>query len=757
MVDVHRLKLVISGAVQGVGFRPFIYRLATELGLTGWVNNSASGVFIEVEGTRESLETFLRRIPQDKPLRSQIQTLETTWLTPINYETFEIRHSLSGEKTAVILPDLATCSDCLQEIFDPNNRRYHYPFTNCTNCGPRYTIIEHLPYDRTGTTMKAFIMCQQCQEEYENPLDRRFHAQPNACPKCGPNLELWDKKGNKLASANKALNQAITALKQGKILAIKGLGGFHLMVDARNSQIVQELRQRKCRPDKPFALMYPNLKQIQVDCEVNEQETQLLTSAEAPIVLLKRHHNFQSLATNIAPHNPYLGVMLPYTPLHHLLLKQFDSPLVATSGNLSNEPICIDEQEALSRLGKIADLFLVHNRPIVRPVDDSVVRVMGGREMVIRRGRGYAPFPISITHNSSNSRILAVGGHLKNTVAILNNHQVFMSQYIGDLSTKKALDSFHQVMGSLQGLYEFEPTMIVCDAHPDYVSSQYAASQNLPLIKVQHHQAHVLACAAENKLEMPVLGVAWDGTGYGDDQTIWGGEFLLVTGKSYQRIASFRPFKLPGGKQAVKEPRRIALGLLYELFGTFDNLSLPFLETFSKQELNLIKTMLSRNLNSPATSSVGRLFDGVAAMLGLCKKLSFEGQAAMSLEYVIDDVESDEYYPYDIQKNSSSLIIDWKLMLKAIMQDKLNHISPQIISAKFHNTLVEIIIDIAKEIKETKIVLTGGCFQNKYLTERAILRLRQEKFLPFWHQKVPPNDGGIALGQIIAGIYESIE
>ncbi|MEM8778261.1 MAG: carbamoyltransferase HypF, partial [Cyanobacteria bacterium P01_G01_bin.49] len=675
MSNLQRLKITIRGAVQGVGFRPFIYRLATELKLNGWVNNSASGVFIEVEGNKNILDTFVTRISQEKPPRSQIQTIETSWSTPIQYTSFEIRRSIDGDKTAIILPDLATCSDCLQEIFDKNNRRYYYPFTNCTNCGPRYTIMESLPYDRPGTTMKDFIMCELCQEEYNNPLDRRFHAQPNACPNCGPKLELWDQKGTILGVGNEAFKQTVNLLKNSQILAIKGLGGFHLMVDARNPQAVEKLRRRKCRPDKPFALMYPSLNQVKLDCEVSELEEKLLTSAESPIVLLKRQKTSNNLAHNIAPNNPYLGVMLPYTPLHHLLLREINFPLVATSGNLANEPICIDEQEALIRLGKIADLFLVHNRPIIRPVDDSVVRIMGGREMVIRRARGYAPFPIQINRNSVTSNILAVGGHLKNTVAILKDNQVFISQHIGDLSTKEALNSFDQVIKNLKELYDFEPEIIVCDAHPDYLSSQFAAAQNLPLIKVQHHYAHVLACVVENQLKLPILGVAWDGTGYGNDGTIWGGEFLAVTDKGYERIANFRSFKLPGGQQAIKDPKRIALGILFEIFGTFNHLNLPFLETFSKPELNLIEIMLVRHLNSPSTSSVGRLFDGVAAIIGLCQKISFEGQGGMSLEQAIDNLNTQEFYPYEVKGKNLPLIVDWELMIKAILEDVLSNIS----------------------------------------------------------------------------------
>lgn len=759
-----RLKILISGAVQGVGFRPFIYRLAIELNLTGWVNNSTSGVFIEVEGESKILEEFLSRVQTENPPRSHIQSIETTWLDCTGYTTFDIRHSVSEEKNTVILPDLATCPECLQDIFDFQNRRYGYPFTNCTNCGPRYTIIEDLPYDRSQTTMKGFSMCSECQQEYENPHDRRFHAQPNACPRCGPQLALWDKQGNSVATQDLALKMAADFLREGKIIAVKGLGGFHLMADASNLDAIGQLRQRKGRRQKPFALMYPSLELIKNHCKVSPLEEKLLTSPESPIVLLERKPGYINLWKSIAPNNPCWGVMLPYTPLHHLLLSNLKFPVVTTSGNISDEPICIDADEAIQRLGHIADIFLVHNRPILRPVDDSVVRVIAGREMVLRRARGYTPFPIilssegkiqntEVKYSSLSTSILATGGHLKNTVAILRGNQVFISQHIGDLSNFEALRAFYQVIDSLKGLYNFEPKIIVCDAHPDYLSSQFAQSQCCPVVKVQHHYAHVLSCMAENEITAPVLGVAWDGTGYGKDGTIWGGEFLLITDNSYQRVAHFRPFKLPGGHQAVKEPRRVALGILYEVFESFDSLeTLPSFNSFSNQELKLIQQILSRNLNAPQTSSVGRLFDGVASILGICQQTSFEGQGAVALEYKAIFCKTDQVYPYEILGTNFPLVVDWQLIIKGILDDIVDYLSITEISAKFHNTLVEIIIEISKIISENKVVLTGGCFQNKYLTERVINRLNQEQFIPIWHQKVPPNDGGIALGQIMAGI-----
>ena len=757
-IPKQRLRLTIKGAVQGVGFRPFIYRLAIELGLVGWVNNSSLGVFIEVEGNDRTLETFQGRIWQEKPPRSRIQSIEASYLDLVGYENFEIRASVGGEKTAVVLPDMATCPDCLQEIFDPNNRRYRYPFTNCTNCGPRYSIIEALPYDRPNTTMKSFQMCGKCQSEYENPLDRRFHAQPNACPICGPHLELWDTEGKVVAAGDRAIKATADAIREGKILAIKGLGGFHLIIDAGNKSAIEQLRQRKKRPQKPFALMYPSLDLVKEHCLVSQLEENLLSSPEAPILLLKRKTLSATPSTEIAPGNPYLGVMLPYTPLHHLLMAELGFPVVATSGNISNEPICIEETEALQRLKEIADLFLIHDRAIVRPLDDSVVRVMMGKEAILRLARGYAPFSKVENNTISESphpHILAVGAHLKNTVAIALKNRIFISQHVGDLATTAAFESFKKVIGTLAQLYEFKPTIVACDAHPDYLSSQFAQQLKLPVVRVQHHYAHVLSCMAENEIEPPVLGISWDGTGYGLDGTIWGGEFIYVGGDNWQRIARLDTFRLPGAKQAIKEPRRVALGLLYELFGDdlFTQKNLLPLQAFSDRELKIVKTMLHKNLNTPVTSSVGRLFDGVSSILGIRQIASFEGQAAMELEFAIEDLETNEHYDFKlINCENTPLVVDWAAMLHDILSDLKYGLPTEEISAKFHNSLVEIIVAIAKHTKERKIVLTGGCFQNNYLTRRAIDRLKQENFHPYWHQTIPPNDGGIALGQIIAAL-----
>jgi hydrogenase maturation protein HypF len=765
--------------VQGVGFRPFIYRLATGLGLTGWVINSSQGVQIEAEGERPTLETFLLRIEQEKPPRSFIQSFESSFLDPVGYTDFEIRRSdETGEKTAVVLPDIATCPDCLREIFDPTNRRYLYPFTNCTNCGPRFSIIQALPYDRPNTTMRGFFMCKACRAEYTDPNDRRFDAQPNACPKCGPRLELWDSQGHVLASTREALSGAAEAIRKGSIVAVKGIGGFQLMVDARNEEAVIQLRLRKRREEKPFALMMPSLDMAMLYCEVSALEARLLRSPEAPIVLLWRKTapaGVTDLAPFVAPGNPSLGVMLPYSPLHHLLMAELGFPVVATSGNLSDEPICIDENEALERLGRIADVFLVHNRPIARHVDDSVARVMLGREQVLRRARGYAPLPVHVKTPTRN--VLAVGAHLKNTIAISAGSNVFTSQHIGDLETTQAFDAFERVIASFEKLYEHRPAVVACDAHPDYLSTQVARqraeSLGVPLLQVQHHYAHVLACMAENEIDPPVLGISWDGTGYGVDGTVWGGEFLRVTQTStdapFERVAHLRTFRLPGGDRAIKEPKRVAIGLLYELFGddVFDMAALAPVRAFSAQELGVLRTMLHKGLNTPVTSSAGRLFDAVSALTGLRQQSNYEGQAAMELEFALgrvwdgtnDRINTDEYYRFDLIESTtigrpSGIIIDWGPTVRDVIDEISREIPTGVVSAKFHNTLVEMMVAVARRVGETRVVLTGGCFQNRYLTERTVRRLESENLVPYWHQRIPPNDGGIALGQVMAAARE---
>ncbi|OGW97111.1 MAG: carbamoyltransferase HypF [Omnitrophica WOR_2 bacterium GWA2_45_18] len=767
--NLQRRRLSIRGVVQGVGFRPFVYRLAHDLNLKGWVNNSQAGVTIEVEGPEARIKSFLERLPRERPAHSYIQSLLPLVLDPVGFVSFEIRASDTSEaKTAFVLPDMATCPECLKEVFDPNNRRYLYPFTNCTHCGPRYSIIEALPYDRKNTSMKIFRMCPLCRGEYEDPADRRFHTQPNACLSCGPRLEFWDNRGEFLVREHAALSEAVAALKAGKIVAVKGLGGFHLMVDAQNEESVKCLRERKHRERKPLALMFPSLEMIEAACRVCGPERALLLSSEAPIVLLKKKDGTVCnlhLADSVAPGNPYLGAMLPYTPLHHILTRAVNGPVVATSGNLSDEPICIDEREAVARLAGIADCFLVHNRPIVRPVDDSVVRMMMGRPSVLRRSRGYAPLPVSI--QGEGPCVLATGAHLKNTIALSVNGQVFMSQHIGDLETAQSHAAFQETVRSFKELYEPIVAQVACDRHPEYLSTKFALDADLPVVQVQHHHAHIVSCMAENHLEGTVLGIAWDGTGYGDDQTIWGGEFLKANLTDFVRAGRFRTFRLPGGEKAIREPRRTALGLLAELGGDDwkSTTDLPALKSFSDQERTVMGRMLQKGFQAPVTSSVGRLFDAVASLTDVAQVVRFEGEAAMTLEFLIGEEGDQGQYPFDIsqlnQKNlnlpqpggvDTILVVDWGPMMRALIQDVRRGAAVSRISVKFHNTLVEMAVAVAKRVQEKRVVLSGGCFQNKYLTERMIQRLREEGFSPYWHQFVPPNDGGISLGQAVVGV-----
>ena len=752
--SVQRLKCVVRGAVQGVGFRPFVYRLATGLRLGGWVQNSAQGVFIEAEGKRSVLEQFIRRFEELKPPRALLQSVEFSFLDPVGYEGFEIRPSDDqGGKTTLILPDIATCPDCRREIFDPADRRYRYPFTNCTNCGPRFSIIESLPYDRPNTSMRKFAMCPECAREYHDPLDRRFDAQPTACAHCGPHLELWDECGSPVATHDDALREAGSFIRAGKIVALKGLGGFQLLVDARNEEAVSRLRARKRREEKPFAVMFPSAAGVHETCEVSDLEARVLSSPESPMVLLRRRAGVGAAARSVAPGNLSLAVMLPYTPLHHLLMTDLGFPVVATSGNLSDEPICIDESEALERLRGIADVFLVHDRPIVRHMDDSIVRVIRSREMVLRRARGFAPLPVHVREPLPS--ILAVGAHLKNTVALSVGTEIFISQHIGDLETAQAHAAFQKVAADLPRLYETEPGVVACDLHPDYLSTQFASRSGLAQ-PVQHHWAHVLACMAENELEPPTLGVAWDGTGLGTDGTIWGGEFLLARDGGFERVACLRPFRLPGGEAAVKEPRRSALGVLHEMFGesVLRKGDLPVLRSFSKHELALIGRMLSRSVNAPVTTSAGRLFDAVAALLGLRALSTFEGQAAMDLEFAIGCDNGAGVFPFAV-RDGAPLVIDWQPMVEAILDSVRGGESHGVIARKFHDTLAAMIVTIAERIGEEGGVLTGGCFQNKYLIERTVQCLEDAGFRPFWPRCIPPNDGGIALGQIVAAAHFS--
>ncbi|MCC6521058.1 MAG: carbamoyltransferase HypF, partial [Polyangiaceae bacterium] len=636
---VARLVVEVRGAVQGVGFRPFVYRLATELGLAGFVQNGPEGVVVDVEGAPARLAELLRRLPEEAPPHAELSSVTHASAVPVGQRGFEIRPSArAGDKRVRLLPDLATCAACLAEVRSPADRRHRYAFTNCTHCGPRFSIVERLPYDRAGTTMRRFEMCAACRAEYASPADRRFHAQPNACPQCGPELELWDGAGRSTARAYAALEAAAAALGAGAILALKGLGGFQLLVRADDAEAVRRLRARKRREEKPFALMAPTLEALATLCECSAAERTLVASAAAPIVLLGRRPG-ADVAAEVAPGNPWLGIMLPYTPLHHLLCGAVGVPLVATSGNSSDEPICIDEHEALARLGAIADLYLVHDRPIARPVDDSVARVVAGRPMLLRRARGYAPFSVALPAAPAEP-VLALGAHLKSTVALGARGQAFGSQHVGDLDGVRARAVFAATARDLPALYEVVPARVACDAHPDYHSTRVAEEMALPVTRVQHHHAHVRACMLDHELEGRVLGVAWDGTGLGDDGTSWGGELLLVDdahAPGWRRVGHLATFRLPGGDAAARQPWRSALGVLFELDGpgACDHPAFASLGVVTPAAARLLVDALGRGLHAPRTSSAGRLFDAASALLGLGATASFEGQAAMRLEFAV--------------------------------------------------------------------------------------------------------------------------
>ncbi|MCS7089206.1 MAG: carbamoyltransferase HypF [Verrucomicrobiota bacterium] len=799
---MERVRLLIRGVVQGVGFRPYVHRLANAIGLCGWIRNSAQGVTIEVEGPREMLQLFISRLPEERPPHSSIQSMEITWLDPLGFEDFQILPSEEiGPVTALVMPDIATCTECLRELFDPADRRYFYPFINCTHCGPRFSIITALPYDRPHTTMAAFQMCEACRKEYENPSDRRFHAQPNACALCGPHLALWDAHGRPIADAafganrnreeivrftQEILHRTVAALREGAVVAVKGLGGFHLMVLARSDAAVEQLRRRKNREAKPFALMFPDLAAVRRVCAVSEAESRLLTGPERPIVLIGKRAeptpDAPQISAQVAPGNPNLGVMLPYTPLHHLLLHLAGEPVVATSGNLSEEPICTDEQEAVRRLAGVADLFLVHNRPIARHVDDSIVRVIEGREMILRRARGYAPLPLPMrcslpTPCADVPVILAAGAHLKNTLGLAIGNQAFLSQHIGDLETEAAGQAWIRVAEDLPALYHVRPQRVVTDLHPDYGSTRFAermamrwAASGPPhaspeLRRVQHHLAHALAVMAENEVEPPALAVCWDGTGLGWDHSIWGGEFFHIFSGKAIRVATFRPFRLPGGDAAAREPRRAALGVLHELTRLHPHLEdLLFArakEWFGAGEFRVLLQMLDRAVQAPLCSSVGRLFDAVACLLNVRLQNQFEAQAAMELEFLVESCSDWQPYPIALRKQplpsapvalgqTPALVIDWEPCVLSLLSDVDHRVARAKIATRFHQSLVTAVLAVAREINTPAVLLGGGCFQNRWLLEWTVRSLREAGFRPYWPQRVPPNDGGIALGQIAA-------
>jgi len=740
----RRLRLSIFGAVQGVGFRPFVYRQAMGLGLKGWVLNGPYGVVIEVDGSQDVLERFAGRVLAEKPRAAVIAAVETVWLDAAGFKDFEIKKSEgSSAPSAWVLPDLAVCPDCLAEVTAPQERRHGYPFTNCTLCGPRFTIQTGIPYDRPNTTMAGFSLCPACRAEYEDPTDRRFHAQPIACPACGPKLWLEKSDDSRIIGEN-ALGQAADLIREGGVVALKGIGGFLLLCDARSTGAVRILRERKRRNEKPFAVMFPDLASIRQACLVSDLEAGWLTSAAAPIVLVRRRPDHPLVVPEVAPGSPWLGAMIPYAPLHHLLMRDLGFPVVATSGNLSEEPIAKDNEEAKVRLRGMADAFLMNDRSIARHADDSIVRLSRGRQLVLRRARGLAPLPLRTAR--ALRPVLALGAHLKNTIALGWGRQIVVSQHLGDLETAASLDAFRAAIQDLSRLYGFKPEMVACDLHPDYASSRHTESLDWPVVRIQHHHAHVAALMAEQDIAPPALGVAWDGLGLGADGTIWGGEFLVVDEKGFKRVGHLRTFPLPGGEAAIREPRRCALGLLHEMGVDLGRLERLFPEGWAAARLLSQSAALS-----PLSSSAGRLFDGVASLLGLRQKNVFEGQAAMALEHCLEEGETGAY-PVGLIGGAVT-IADWQPLLLAALADLDQGVPAGRISARFHNGLARMIVEVAKVVGLERVALTGGVFQNAYLVEKTAVFLEAAGFQVYTHQRLPPNDGGIAAGQaFLAGL-----
>lgn len=746
-MSLERRKVIIEGIVQGVGFRPFVYQLAERFGLAGSVCNDTRGVTIEVEGASDVLNLFVTAIQLEKPPLAVIQSLESHPVAVQGCSGFAIlRSSVDESRRVQIAPDTFVCDDCLEELFNPADRRYRYPFINCTNCGPRYTIVTGIPYDRPLTTMVDFPLCLDCRNEFEAPSSRRFHAQPNACPECGPQLRLLDERGQPVDEQD-PLSAAILQLKAGQILAVKGLGGYHLAADAGNYSAVQKLRRRKQRDEKPFALMAKSLDVVKKMALVDDDEARLLQGVERPIVLLQKRTDY-NLAENVAPANRYLGVMLPYTPLHYLLLQDSFEALVMTSANVSDEPIAFEDNEACQRLNTIADAFLVHDRRIHTRTDDSIARVMAKRPLLLRRSRGFVPRAIRLPGESQ--AILAVGAELKNTICLTRGDQAFLSQHIGDLKNLEVYESFQQTVTHLQSILEVSPEKVAHDMHPDYYSTRYALEESgLEPVAVQHHHAHLASCLAEHGVEEPAIGIIFDGIGYGEDGNVWGGEFLVGDLNRYERVGHFRYQPMPGGDLATKEPWRMALSYLQSLYGEIPDDTKAF-EGIVENELRLVAKATSKGINAPLTSSCGRLFDGVSALLGLRQRASFEGQAAMELEMVADAIQQ-QHYPCLLSKEDGQTIFDPLPMIDAIINDRFAGRPVAEIAGRFHLSLAMMIEEVCAQIRQEtgirQVVLSGGVFQNCLLTEMTICSLEKSGFKVFTHSLVPPNDGGLALGQ----------
>jgi len=759
-----RLRIEVKGIVQGVGFRPFVYRLAKNCHLNGWVQNTSGNVTIEVEGPEEKVSRFLTLLPEKAPAAARVQEVIARRLPARGDTDFIIKKSRPEPgKYQLVSPDLATCPECLEEVFLPKNRRYLYPFTNCTNCGPRFTIIRDIPYDRPMTTMSRFTMCPACQAEYDDPLDRRFHAQPNACPECGPSLQLTDRDGAPVTGQD-PLRKVADLLHQGYIVAVKGLGGFQLACDATNQDVVARLRERKKRPGKPFALMMASLVEIEKHGYISPEEAELLLSPNAPIVLLRWRKDTSNVTSLVAENNKYLGVMLPYTPLHHILLHHVARPLVMTSGNLSEEPICQDNGEALRRLHDIADYFLLHNRDIHARYDDSVYLVERGTARAIRRARGHAPSPIHLPFKAR--QVLACGAEEKNTFCLTRDEYAFLSQHIGDMDNEETVEHFENTVDLYQQLFRVQPEFIAYDLHPEYLATKYAlkyaAEKGLKAIGVPHHHAHVVSCLVEHEFREPVIGVAFDGVGYGTDGNLWGGEFIVGDWGSFERVAHLEYVPMPGGAAAIRKPYRMALSYLYSLLGPETPLEgLPIMSQIATDEVEIVKAQLKRRLNSPLTSGAGRLFDAVSALAGLRGQIDYEAQAAIELEMIApDDVTGFEPYPFTIAKEKPAVI---KLhdLISAVVNDVRTGFRPDVISARFHLTVARVILETCRLISRQSglntVALSGGVFQNRLLLNLAIEALERDGFQVLSHRLVPGNDGGISLGQAAIAHYQVID
>ena len=726
-----RRLLTLSGCVQGVGFRPFVFRLAEEYRLVGQICNTNQGVLIDVQGDALAVEAFERDLIEKKPERAHLFEYRGTDAPLGGSKGFSIVPSQEGGAVELaLLPDTAMCAACLKELFDPKDRRFRYPFLHCMGCGPRFSLFLRMPFDRKNTTMVDFPMCPECQTEYTTPTDRRFHSQTNCCPACGPKLRLLDASGNPFLS--EPISQTAKLLLEGKIVAVKNTGGFLLLADATNERAIEQLRRVKQRPKKPFALL-ANEDLIEIDPEAKA----IMATPAAPIVLIKKRG---TLPARIAFESPYQGVMLPHTPLHHLLLSFIQRPLIATSGNLSGEPLCIDEKSALSRLS--ADAFLVHNRRIVHRLDDSVVQIIDGSLMVIRRARGYIPFAIAAP--DLNRPLFGTGGHLKSTFAIGANRKIYLSQHLGDLDSIDAHLAYEEEAKSWQALLQTAPKEAVSDLHPGYYTSRFGRK------KIQHHRAHVYAGMVENKLSPPFFALSWDGTGLCDDGTIWGGEAFIAKEAGLFHFARLDPFPLPGSETAVKEPRRSLLGMLHAA-GKIEAAS----EFFSPKEMQILVQALDQKINAPLCSSMGRLFDGVSSLLGCCTKSHFEGEAPLALESLASRAVCALSYLFTLkEKKENFWTIEWKGVLKQMLEDKAKGVSLAEMALAFHYGLADLIVDLSQQASCKNVLLTGGCMQNKLLVERAIAQLRGEGFVPFWHRQVPPNDGGLSLGQVYGTILE---